>query len=285
MYGACFTVRGRLSGCRNTLEQRCCFGCSGRAFWQRERCRAAPSSPVEDEELKPPLVQPVKETLTVYEVKRADIVKQITGVATFASDKMDYLYYGESGGRLLSINVKLGDKVKAGDVIASTETGDLEMKIKLQEIAIEKIKLSLKADIADKGADDVAVRTKVLDLQGAQLQLDSLKSQMNKAKLIAPADGIVTYIDPIKPGDEVTAYKRLVTISDPRHMKLVYTTAGPNDLAGVEINMKVDAKINGKTYTGKVVQTPMTAPPNDNKAVQDKYNKSLYIDVPGSPEG
>ncbi|WP_079909244.1 efflux RND transporter periplasmic adaptor subunit [Paenibacillus sp. 32352] len=237
--------------------------------------------PVEEEELAPPLVEPVKETLSLFEAKRADIVKQITGVATFASDKTDYLYYKTSAGKLISINVKLGDRVKAGDLIASTETGELETKIRVQEIAIEKAKIALVQEVADKGSDNPSVQLKMLDMESAQIQLRSLQTQLENSKLIAKADGIVTFIDTIKPGEEVAAYKQMVTLSDPTQMKLIYTAASQNDLAGVEINMDVTVKIKDKIYSGKVVQTPLTATPSDNKTVQEKNNKSLVIDVKG----
>jgi multidrug efflux pump subunit AcrA (membrane-fusion protein) len=240
--------------------------------------------PVEEEELQPPLVQPIKEILNVMEAKRSNIVKQITGVATFASDKTDYLYYKNSGGKLISINLKLGDMVKAGDVVASTETDELVTKIRLQEIAVEKVKISLMQEIANKGgADDPAVRLKMLDLESAQIQMKLLQSQLANSRLIASSDGIVTYIDPIKPGEEVAAYKQLVTLSDPKQMKLVYTGSSQNDFVGVEVSMDVDVKIKDKTYIGKVVQTPMSVPPSDNKVVQDKNNKSIVIDVKGMP--
>jgi hypothetical protein len=66
-------------------------------------------------------------------------------------------------------------------------------------------------------------------------------------------------------------------------MKLIYTASSQNDLVGVEINMDVNVKIKDKTYGGKVVQTPMSVPPSDNKTIQDKNNKSLVIDVKGLP--
>lgn len=239
--------------------------------------------PVEEQELQPPLVQPVKETLNIVAAKRSNIAKQITGVATFASDKTDYLYYKTSAGKLIAINVKLGDVVKAGDVIASTETSELETKIRVQEIAIEKSKISLMQEVADKGSEDPAVKLKMLDMESAQIQLRSLQTQLANSKLIAASDGIVTFIEPIKPGEDVAAYKQLVTLSDPKQMKLIYTASGQNDLAGVEINMPVDVKIKDKMFKGKVVQTPLSASPSDNKTVQDKNNKSLIIDVPGLP--
>ncbi|AFH63228.1 efflux RND transporter periplasmic adaptor subunit [Paenibacillus caseinilyticus] len=239
--------------------------------------------PVEEQELQPPLVEPVKETLTIYEVKRSDIAKGITGDATFVSERMHYLHFTESGARLVALNVKLGDKVKAGDVIAETETSDLDDKIRLQEIAIEKIEIGLKQELQNKPADDPALRIKALDLESARIQMKSLQSQLKRSRLVAEVDGIVSYLDPIKPGDEVTAYEDIVTISDPRQMKLVYTAAGPNDLAGVQIGMDASVKIKDKTYPGKVVQTPMSAPPSGNKTADEINAKSVVLRVEGLP--
>lgn len=239
--------------------------------------------PVEEAEMKPPLIEPTKETLSLYTVKRANITQQITGVATFASDKTDYLYYSESGGRLTKLNVKLGDAVKAGDVVATTETSDLDTKIKLQQISMEKLKISLQQATMEKGADDPDVRLKLLDMESAQLQLKSLQDQLRNTRLTATIDGVVTFIDTIQPGDQVTAYKQLITLSDPAALQLIYTAAGQNDLAGVEVNMDVKVKIKDKLFAGKVVQTPLTAPPNSNKTVQDKNAKAIYIKVQGLP--
>ncbi|MFC0210870.1 efflux RND transporter periplasmic adaptor subunit [Paenibacillus chartarius] len=239
--------------------------------------------PVEEQVLKPSLVEPAKATLSLYVVKRANIAKQITGVATLTADKMDYLYFEDSGNKLESIHVKLGDAVQAGDVVATTETGDLEMKIRLQEIAVEKSQITLQQQMMDKSPDDPEVRLKKLDLQSAHLQLESLRDQLKRSKLTAKVSGIVTFLDPIQPGDSVTAYKQLVTISDPSQMKLVYTAGSIGELSGVEVGMDAEVKIKGQSYAGKVVQTPLTAPPNSNKAIQEKNNKSLTIDVKNLP--
>lgn len=240
--------------------------------------------PVEEQELQPPLVKPAEENIAAVEVKRGTIIKQLAGNATFQSDQMDYLYFTESGAVLTELNVKLGDEVKAGEVLASTETSDLDSKIQLQNIEIEKIKIGLEQEKADKGADDPAVRLKTLDLQSAEIQLGSLTRQLEKSRLVSRVNGIVTYIEPIKSGDKVTAFTQLITVSDPRSMKLVYSAGSRGDLAGVAVNMDVSVQLGDQTYQGKVVQTPMTAPPSEDQDVEERNSKSLIIDVPDLPD-
>jgi len=241
--------------------------------------------PKEEEALAPPLVKPAKENFELYEVKRGNIAKQITGVASFASDKIQYLYFTESGGRFKSMNVQLGDTVKKGDVVATVDSGDLEVKIKQQQLALQKSQILLEEAKEENRGDVRALQLKMLDVQSAELQLDLLKSQLAQTKLVSDIDGVVSYIDPIKEGDQVSAYKSLVTISDPNSVQLVYTAGSAGDITGVELGMDVQVKIKDKTYQGKVVQIPSTAPASDNKSVQDKNSKSVIIKVDGLPDG
>jgi len=240
--------------------------------------------PVEEQELQPPLVKPVQQNIATADVKRGSIVKQIVGDATFQSDRMEYLYFTESGGTFVGMQVQLGDEVKAGDVLASVETNDLEAEIELQNINIEKIKISLAQEKAEKGPDDPSVRLKMLDLKSAEIRMNVLKEQLRKSRLTATMDGIVTYLDKIQPGDKVSAYKEMVTISDPSSLKLVYTAGNRADVAGVAVQMEVGVEMNGQTYQGKVVQTPLTAPASDDQDIEERNSRSIIIDVPDAPK-
>ncbi|UUZ94668.1 efflux RND transporter periplasmic adaptor subunit [Paenibacillus sp. P25] len=138
--------------------------------------------PKEEEALKPPLVKPVKENFEVYEVKRGSITKQVSGVGTLASDRLQYLYFSESGGRLASLNVSLGSEVKAGDVIAEIDTGDLASRIRQQEIALEKAQIVLEQTKDEKRGDAMAIRLKVLDVEKERIALEQLRQQAGEGE-------------------------------------------------------------------------------------------------------
>ncbi|TDF99619.1 efflux RND transporter periplasmic adaptor subunit [Paenibacillus piri] len=239
--------------------------------------------PKEEEALKPPLVKPVKENFEVFEAKKSSIAKQISGVGTFASDKMQYLYYAESGGRLAEMLVQMNSEVHKGDVVAVLEKGEIEGKIRQQEIVLEKTKVALELAKDEQRGNALAIRMKVLDVQKEEVQLEMLKQQLAKTKLVSDVDGIVTYLDPIKQGDPIVAYRALITVSDPKSIKLVYETATPNDLTGVEVGMEATVKFKSNSYKGKVAQIPATAPQSDVKAIQDKNAKSIVVVVEGLP--
>jgi len=233
--------------------------------------------PKEEQALQPPLVKPVKENFELYEVKRGTISKQITGVGTFASDRLQYLSYPESGGRLSSINVTLGAQVAKGDVVAQLDMGELETRIKQQELSVEQAKIQLEQAKDNQRGDAHAIRLRVLDVQQEEIQLDQLKRQLARTKLVSDVNGIVTFVDPIKQGDAVTAYKTLLTISDPKSIKLVYETANSSDLTGIQVGMTADLKIKNTSLKGKIVQIPATAPQSDVKAIQDRNARSVVI--------
>lgn len=240
--------------------------------------------PREEEALKPPLVKPVKENFELYEVKKGIIKKQISGVGIFTTDKMQYLFYPESGGRLAEMNVSLGSVVNKGDIVAQLDKGEVEGKILQQELVVEKARLALEQAKDEKRGDAIAIRIKLLDVQKEEIQLDLLRKQLNKTKLVSDVSGIVTYLDPIKQGDAVVAYKALVTVSDPKSLRLTYETNNSNDLTGVQIGIEAEVKVKGIVYNGKVSQIPSTAPQSDVKAIADKNAKTIGITVEGLPD-
>jgi multidrug efflux pump subunit AcrA (membrane-fusion protein) len=240
--------------------------------------------PKEEEALAPPLVKPVKENFDLYEVKRGNIAKTVAGVGTFASDKTDYLFFPASGGRLKSINIQLGDIVKPGDIVAQINSGDIETKIAQQELNIQKAQINLELAKSDKRGDVDQMKLKLIDVQSARLQLESLKQDLADTRLVSEIGGIVTFVDTtLKEGDQVTAFRPIINIADPSDMTLAYKVNNMADLTDVEINMDVDVKINNKPYIGHVVQIPATAAPSDNKAVQDRNSKTILIRVDNLP--
>ncbi|WP_231571107.1 efflux RND transporter periplasmic adaptor subunit [Gordoniibacillus kamchatkensis] len=241
--------------------------------------------PQEEEELKPPLVKPVQQNFETAEVKKGSISRQLTAVASFVSSSMEQLVFNDSGGRLKSIDVKLGDKVKAGDIVAHLDAGDLEIRIRLQKLNVQKAEIALDQAKATAMGDPDALKLKLLDVEAAHIQLDSLQQQFEKTKLVSSIDGVVTYIDSLQTGDEITAYRPVVTVSDPTKLQLVYEASVTNDISPVQVGMKAEVKLKGKTLEGKVVQTPSSAPFTSDKQLSERNAKRLVISADGIPEG
>jgi multidrug efflux pump subunit AcrA (membrane-fusion protein) len=231
--------------------------------------------PEEEQSLEPPLLKPVQENYELYEVKTGSITKSLTALATFSSSVSHQLYYKESGSRLLAIQVKRGDTVKKGDIVATLEKGDLESRIRLQQFNLEKAGIAL-LQVKPSG-DSQTVRLREIDVEVAQFQLRLLQEQLDKTRLVADMDGIVTFLSDTQPGQQVAAYVPLVSLADPTQVQLVYDAQNSADLAGVRVGMVAEVKINSGMVKGKVTQTPSSAPLSDNKELSDLNSKRLVI--------
>ncbi|TXK80078.1 efflux RND transporter periplasmic adaptor subunit [Paenibacillus sp. N3.4] len=243
--------------------------------------------PKEEEALKPPLIKPVKENFELYEVKKGNITRKVNVSGTFRSSRTTNYYYKESGQRLAALKVKLGDTVKPGDILAELEVGDIETRLAIQKLNVEKAQIaSMQAQQADPG-QELTLRIKKIDIEAAQLQLSALQTQLEKTKLKAATGGVVTYVTEAKQGSLIDAFQSLVTLSDPTEVQLVYESGDINSLFGIEVGMKVEVKLNNSAtiIEGKVLQTPSSAPSTDNKAQAERNTKTIIVGVPKETEG
>jgi multidrug efflux pump subunit AcrA (membrane-fusion protein) len=240
--------------------------------------------PVEEIALKPPLVKPVKQSFEVVDVKLGSIAKQLKNGASFVSSKTEDLFFKHSGGRLQSINVKAGDSVKKGDIVAQLDPEDLQNRIIEQKLLLEKVSIYYKQSEQQNPNDAVSLRLKKIDIEIVQNELAQLNNQLEKTKLISTIDGIVTYVTAAKEGDFMGAFLTIVSISNPKFVQLESQFSSSSDLSNVTLGMKTDVIMNEKKYQGHVVQTPSSAALTTDKDLQDKNSKTLIIGVDGLPE-
>jgi len=234
--------------------------------------------PQEEEPLKPPIMKPYKAEVQLHEVKLGNASKQVKGTANFTSAKSEQYYFKESGGRLLSIDVSAGDAVKKGQVLARLEKGDLETRIRKQQLNLEKATIMLEQTKAEKSGDDRAIRLKQIDVESAQLELDQLKEQLAKTILVAESDGIVTFVEKIKPGDPIVAFKPVAAVSDPNKVQLTHEYTFSSEYGSVQVQMDATITYKGKEYAGKVVQA------NIDQTQSDKSSKLIVMTAADLPK-
>ncbi|SFF08305.1 RND family efflux transporter, MFP subunit [Paenibacillus catalpae] len=240
--------------------------------------------PHEEAVLQPPLIQPVQEKLDLVEVTRGSIQTSLKGTATFISSNVKTLSFTESGGQIKSINVTLGQKVKAGDLLAELETDDLELQVRLQKLNVERVQLLYSEAVRD-GASGTDKRLKEIDLEREQLSLQAMESRLHKSQLFSPISGTIIFVDSIKTGDRVNAYQTIVTVADPSSMQLTYAASDAKDVLGVEAGMPVSLKYKGKDYTGKVLQSPSNAPVSTDQAKANSTAVTIVMGIDNPPEG
>ncbi len=227
-------------------------------------------------------MQPAEEKYDVVQAAKGDIQTALTGTATFVSAKVEALSFKESGGRLKAMTVKLGDSVKAGDLLAELETGDLDVQLRLERLNVERAELLYRQAQAS-GANETDLRLRQIDLEREQIQLRSMEGRLAGARLYSPISGTVIFVQTLNEGDGVAAYQPIVTVADPSSLQLTYTVSDAKELLPVEAGMPVGLKYKGKAYKGKVLQAPANAPLTTDKAKSDRNATTLYVSMENKP--
>jgi RND family efflux transporter MFP subunit len=238
--------------------------------------------PKEEPTLAPPLVEPAKIQYDVVEVKKGELVKRIKGVGSLTPINNYSLFYPNSGGRIKDFHVTEGDTVKKGEILVELESGNLQFDLQQSEIDLKKAVLHLK-QLQNQKADSFSVEMAKLDIQSVKLRVQNLREQQSKAQLISPLDGIVTFVGDQKAGDVIEPYKSIVQVADTKNIQLLYTATSKDEMADVKLGMIADLQFKGKSFTGKVVQTPADVPDDVLATNPELYEKSILISLENLP--
>ncbi|HWA18090.1 MAG TPA: efflux RND transporter periplasmic adaptor subunit, partial [Devosia sp.] len=161
-----------------------------------------------------------------------------------------------SGGTLMSVLVKPGDRIEAGDKLA-------ELDSQSQQIAYDRAKLAAEdAERALARANELAKNNSLSDVQLAQAQLtaDNARLELRNAELslsqrtiTTPIAGTVGLIQ-AAPGNQINAQTVLTTIEDSSEIQINFWV--PERYAGqIQQGMKVTAgsvAIAGLTFDGTI---------------------------------
>ena len=117
---------------------------------------------------------------------------------------------GSTTWTVTDLKVKVGDTVKAGQVLATADTADLKRQLADAKTAVDTARIGLraaKASLSDANDADVTaqIRQAKIGVNNAETQLssaiktrDDLQTQINLATLKAPIAGIVTTVNVAK---------------------------------------------------------------------------------------
>lgn len=218
--------------------------------------------PVEEEELAPPLMQPAKIEYKTEPVKLGTLIQQIRLSGTFYPEVTKSLSFEKQGGRLMAVHARMGQVVKAGDLIAELDSGSLANSIAIQEIEVQKSQLTVDQLRAAK-ADSYTQKRAKLDLQQQQLRLADMQLQLEATRIISPIDGEITYMISTSIGEYVNSYQIVTKVADTSSLVLITTADKASDLP---VGAIVTVEFQKEELTGEVVANPSTLfnDPNEN---------------------
>jgi RND family efflux transporter MFP subunit len=182
--------------------------------------------------------------VTVAAVENRAIQPALFGIGTVQA-RYTYLIGPTFAGRVKRLDVHVGDRVKAGQVLGEMDPVDLDDRIRAQQAAIKSGEAALRQAqvkrvfaqtqatryeklLAARGTSEEVVVTKRQELAVAdaalaaardelnrfRADLQGLRAQRSNLSLIAPVDGLVSVRD-ADPGTTVVAGQAVVEMIDP----------------------------------------------------------------------
>lgn len=202
------------------------------------------------------------------EVLRGDIIDSVSIDCTYTAFNTEEYNFSIDGIRIDHVYVEEGDFVKAGDILADLDMGNIYQQIeeRTDNIELLELKLSNQEELKKMA---ISNQNKMKSLDGYNMQLNSefeleiagydstmntlqdeyyieqkrwegLNEEVAKRKIIAGIDGFVSYISSHQDGNVSNKEAKFIKIYDPDTM--VFVTNGENsDLfpPGKEINVSV----------------------------------------------
>jgi multidrug resistance efflux pump len=146
---------------------------------------------------------------------------------------------------------------------------------------VERAQLAIEEAKRGKGNSELeqAVAT-------ATLQKERVDAQIAAGKLIAPFDGQIAQISK-RPGDQIDAYKAVVTMMDDSERELLINSVTSQDANKIGVGIPVAiifSRHPGKTFTGTITKLPTTVTSSAATITQDpnyhiEYQADVVLDV------
>ncbi|MDD3268834.1 MAG: efflux RND transporter periplasmic adaptor subunit [Syntrophomonadaceae bacterium] len=249
--------------------------------------------------------QSVSESATTVNIATAE-QRDIYGSTSYrnrlkASSEVEVL--PKTSERIISINVKEGQEVSAGQTLMTLDSSSLRASLKQAEAKVASAKATqvnnqIKLEAARKNYERTeklfnAGAAAQLEMENAKDEYDSLQSgsveaavaeaqaallaiedQVSYCSITAPVSGIVGRID-VSVGDNVTTSKTVAVISDPKQME-IEVTIGESDISKMQLNSKVDVyvkSISENAFTGTVTSIASVLDAN-----ADMYPVTVTVD-------
>jgi membrane fusion protein, macrolide-specific efflux system len=237
--------------------------------------------PHEENVPAPPLAAPPPVTYDTVEVRPGPIVQSVIVPGTFVYADYAKLSFPSRGGWMKSVRVRIGDRVRAGDVIAELDTENLVNRIEQQKLFVRRAELSVeRARVLEKGRIEIEMAQ--IDVELARLQLQDLQTQLAESRIVSPLNGVVVYLFATHGGVAVDAYRTIAQVADPARFLLIYK----GDRAGeFRVGMKVTMTVGDDGFPGRIVMTPATTPPDAMADLQSAVLVEMSRLPPGVKEG
>ncbi|NBD22758.1 efflux RND transporter periplasmic adaptor subunit [Paenibacillus glycinis] len=221
--------------------------------------------PNEDpEEVLPEIAPPQISKKPEYEVTTTTLETKKTEIGKMIATQEETLYFTLDGKRLKDLNVKIGQKVTAGQVIGSLDVDDMRKQLRSDKLNFSKDELQMKDTLRKKDEmDPIEFELAKIAFEEKRQALADAEGEIAKAELTAPFTGTVVSLN-VSKGDAIKAYDPICIIADTSKLTAAAIMT-QDELEGVAVGMPVVVDINNAgELTGKVSQLPVVSTDDGN---------------------
>ncbi|HUE98336.1 MAG TPA: efflux RND transporter periplasmic adaptor subunit [Anaerolineales bacterium] len=157
-------------------------------------------------------------------------------------------------GRVTTVNVRAGDKVRAGDILVQLDTTIQEAKVREAEANLLAAQVQLKYN-KRLGLDEVHIESSEADVARTQALVDSASAVLaSESTLTAPFDGTIVSLN-IAPAETVVPGQVLIVLGDLSKYQIETTDLSERDIPRVQTGQPANVFIEalGEEFTGKVI--------------------------------
>ena len=157
-------------------------------------------------------------------------------------------------GRVTAVDVKVGDKVTAGQTLVTLDTTILEAKVKEAEANVLAADAQIRY-LNRLATDALHFESAQADLVRAQALLDSAKATLlAQSTLAAPFDGTIVSVD-IAPAETVVPGQVVIVLGDLSKYQIETTDLSERDVTRVQIGQPATIFIEAlnEEFTGEVI--------------------------------
>jgi len=158
-------------------------------------------------------------------------------------------------GKVVTVEVAVGDTVKAGQTLVTLDTTIIEARIAEAEAGVVTAETQVRY-LKRVGVGNAYERIDAAqaEVDRAQAMVDQLKAQLEQATLTTPISGTVITVD-VAPGETASPGQVIIVIADLSDMRIETTDLSERDIPVVQIGQSANVFIDAldESFNGKVL--------------------------------
>ena len=185
-------------------------------------------------------------------------------------------------GMVKTVDVEVGDKITAGQAIATLDTTILEARVAEAEASVVAAETQVRyLQRVGVGNAYEQIDAAQAEVDRAQAVVDQLKAQLEQATLTTPISGTVIKVD-VAPGETANPGQVMIVIADLNDMRIETTDLSERDIPAVQIGQTANVFIDAlnESFEGKVVDID-----RQSETVGGDVTYKVTIDLNQQPAG